>query len=111
MRPLVLTLSAALLLPACGVNEDNYQEKFVEAACDLYYECIEDFAGYWDDVDACVNDIMENLDPVDEDYADCEFNSKNARKCLDSYKEITCEDIESGEAEFDEAACQNVWEC
>ncbi|MBW1881235.1 MAG: hypothetical protein JRI25_21995 [Deltaproteobacteria bacterium] len=110
MRPLVLTLSAAFLPPACGINEDNYREKYIKVVCELYYECEEGFTAYWDDVDACVDDILDD-DTTDDDYADCAFDSKNARKCLDSFKAITCEQIDADEVEIDEEACDNIWEC
>jgi hypothetical protein len=111
MRLFVLSLSALLLLPGCGVNEDNYVEKFAKVVCELYYDCFEEFGEYWDDVDACVDETAELLDDGDESYTDCEFDSKNARKCIDSYEAITCEQIDANTYEIDEEACENIWAC
>ena len=117
MRHLVLALTAGLLLPACNtINQDNYLEKFIKVQCKIYNECYEeDFAEYWDDVDDCVDEGMEGLEGyqeyIEEYYADCEFSSKNAGKCINSYKKVSCEDLESDDYEIDEEACENIWEC
>jgi hypothetical protein len=111
MRRLVLVLAAGMLLPACGVNRDNYVEKFVKVRCELY-ECYEDFEEYWNDVDECVDEALGYLeDYLDEYYADCEFSRRNATKCINSYKKISCEDFESGDYEYDGEACEDIWEC
>jgi len=107
MRHLLLTLSAGLLLPACsGVNEDNFVEKFSKELCKIYDECYRgDFLEHWDDVDACVDELVSDFE--DADYSDCTFDEDNAKDCLDSLKKTECGDMDS----VDEEACDGVWEC
>jgi len=108
----MLALSTLVLLPACGVNEDNYVEKFAKVLCGLYDECYqEEFASYWDDVNQCVDELVDAMDEGGDYYADCTFDNKNAKDCIDSYKKVTCDDIEADTAEIDETACENIWEC
>jgi hypothetical protein len=76
------------LLFAC-LTAENYPEHFAQAYCEKLEECEDGFSDNYDDVDACVEDATEDLDP--EEYEDCEFDVEAAQGCLDAMKDADCD--------------------
>ena len=95
-------LSAILLTCACGPSEETYAQDFHDKLCVLQWDCQYDLM---DDM-GCGTTV-----PADQgDYADCDFDSEKARKCIEA--EWTCNTDYAG-FEFIEPAkvCNRVYRC
>ena len=90
---------AALLLCACGVNTDNFPDKYGHALCKVHYDCeISRFEAAYDDPKDCEEKIGDNvwrlLGGVTGEQ--CDFDKGAARDCLDDISKAECGALESG---------------
>ncbi len=106
MRGAILS---AVLLAACGVTEDNYDEKFASALCKYQSNCATAaFNAYYDDLADCVNDYADFTEAYAEYLTDCEFQKDRAADCLSS--------VQSAASSCDyndlyDNDCYYVWDC
>jgi hypothetical protein len=88
-----------LLLTACGVNEDNFADKFGHLLCSLSEECYEeDFDDAYDDFEDCLDDTTRLMEDV-QDYAEslCAIDYDIASECYADMKAMSCEEFEDGQ--------------
>jgi hypothetical protein len=92
-NPLLLSV----LLPACGLSEENFIEKAARKSCEAVFECAEeeDIDPKFDDEEEC-REFIEGLAQPQGDEADCEYDGGAARDCLDAYDEMDCDDVMGG---------------
>jgi hypothetical protein len=89
----------SVLLPACGLSEDNFLDKFANKSCDLYFDC-EDELEYdlkWDDKGECV-EFFEGITQEQGDEADCEYDEDAAHDCLAAIDDMECSDLDDGDS-------------
>lgn len=107
-------LLSLLFAVACApVTRDNYYERVSEVSCEKSEECQPDeFAASFDDVDQCVDFTLTFLNALggEDCYDTCDFDSGNAQKCVDSYRSMSCEEVEAGDYAPD-SACDEVYDC
>lgn len=105
-----LTLTAAVigLLAACGVNKNNFDDKFAESLCKAVRECSEAyFNSYWSSLDDCEEEYSDYYS--ESTIEDCDFDNKQARECLKAVDDYarSCDyrDIEGVDA------CAEIYDC
>ena len=95
-----------LVLGACGLNANNFDDRFAEELCKAYQECqAVYFNEYYDNVRECTDAITGYYGG--DYYADCDFDRKAAKDCLKRYKSFrrSCE----YEDLYDDDSCYMVW--
>lgn len=103
-----MALSMVVLLPACGVNKDNFSERFANKLCAFFAECQAPyFNEYYGSQDECVDSYMDYYAYTDY-YQGCEFNKSKAKDCLSSLDRAadSCR-----YQDFDYYACYEVYDC
>jgi hypothetical protein len=101
--------SVLLLLVAClGSTEKGFPDAYAEAVCRYDEHCHKSlFVEDYDDIDECVDDILDNVD----DGANCAFDTDEARTCLKEMRDAR-QDCDDGdripEACFDAFDCPGV---
>ncbi|MBW1879516.1 MAG: hypothetical protein JRJ84_14225 [Deltaproteobacteria bacterium] len=91
----IMTVAALAMLVGCGMSEDTYNDKALDAVCVWLVDCFD----LYTDVDACIAD-SETV-TVDDCY---DYSAKDAKECVDALEELTCDDIEMP------SACDNVYD-
>jgi hypothetical protein len=83
-------------LAACGLSEDQYQEKYLDKYCDQY--------------DTCDPEAQCDVDSFPDMYNNCDYEPKTARQCLQA--EWTC-NTDFDPIIFPEPAdiCEDVYVC
>ena len=108
----IALLPATLLVTSCGVNEDNFPEKYAKATCDQMFDC--EIQGYdtWEDETACREDIQDVWDDMKQmmDALGCSVDYDLAGDCLKDYRRASCEEIDSPTG-FTSSACEDMWIC
>jgi hypothetical protein len=98
-----------LLLAACGINEDNFADKFGALACDQYEDCEPDnFDDDYDSFDDCLDDAVPLFEEV-QDWGEevCGIDYDLATECYRDMKAMDCEEIEDGDAP---PSCDDIYE-
>lgn len=88
---------AALLLPACGLSEEQYQEGQREENCALVLDCADATtleALGWSTTEDCVASYNSAQDPIVPEG--CSYDSDAAAACLDEWAQLTCDDYPAG---------------
>lgn len=117
MRSLVLA-SLAFTIACAPATEEAFIEQYGEATCAKFEECFEDAFGLlYDSVDECADggaddsDEAEPNDAVDQCRKDhCEYDSAQAKACLDEIKKADCPNSATDFADLYEA-CDTVTTC
>jgi len=115
MRQLLfLGFSATLILPACGVSEEQKADQLTEAWCSRYKECRTDgFNKSWDSPGQCQNQESERwlnkLNSIDgETVLSCTFDEKQIKSCADALSAMDCDQFSNKDWEAD---CDAVLVC
>jgi len=90
----ILSVAALAMLVGCGMSEDSFKDKSLEATCQWLVDCFSLFA----DVDTCISE--SDTGTVDES---CEYDAKKAKECVDDLEALTCDDTEAP------ASCLDVY--
>lgn len=79
-----------LLLGACGVSEEKFQEQYAEKACTLTMECSADESGgfFFDSQEECESFFALALSLGTDG---CDYDKKAAKDCLNALDEATCD--------------------
>ena len=94
-----------------GANENNWREKSATVSCSMAKRCsTSQFYFHYDSMSDCVDEAQDLYD----DQADflensCEFDKKQARKCIRLMKR-SCKKI-GGEYDDLYDVCSQVWSC
>ncbi len=75
-------VAGLVFLAACGLSESKFNDELGKASCEWVVECFD----IYETVDECVTD-----NPPAEVPADCTYDAKKAKECLDAVKALTCE--------------------
>jgi hypothetical protein len=100
-----LTLSALPLFVACGYSESKFEDDFAAAFCDKATEL---------DCGECIEVTGDTTTTTTMDAADCDYDSKAAKDCVDG--EWTCTEITVPGADpiqfvTPPAICADVYDC
>ncbi|GEM_PF-2277669 len=108
-----LALGLAVVLPtltACYPDEEEFQAEQIAIVCNYMIECYSGDDSYvyfsFDSQSECEAFFSAFAGYYDDYYADCSYDKKQAKECLDAYGSITCDDYE-----WDDSACENVYSC
>ena len=96
----------ALLLPlltACGLSRDKFEEQFPEKLCTLEMECMADGSDSGFSLFDTQQDCEAFVGLFIAMSADCDYDKKAAKSCLDALDEATCDDDGSN------SECDNVF--
>jgi hypothetical protein len=93
-------LPLALLLIACGVNEDNFADKFAHVLCSQAEECYpDDFDDSYEDFGECLDDMAAYMDDVQRTAEQlCEIDYEIASECYADLKSMSCDEIDEGQS-------------
>lgn len=97
-----------LLAASCGVNKNNFADKYATAYCHMYSECQSAyFNDYYDSVKDCADNFSEYFDS--SYYDTCDFDKKSASACLKLIKSVekSCDFSEV----YDDDSCYYVYKC
>ncbi|MFT7517985.1 MAG: hypothetical protein ACI9MC_000109 [Kiritimatiellia bacterium] len=88
-----------LLIAGCGLNSDNYPDKYAKTLCDAYIDCeVNRFEEAYDDRKDCENAISDSvwrlLGGVTNE--ECPFDKGAAQTCLQDLKNATCDSLAAG---------------
>jgi len=100
------------LLVACGVDQDNFAEKFGEISCDQGLECELDGYDQYADADECVPQAAADWLAVAElgDEFDCSLDYEFAADCLKIFKKSDCDAVADRSWES-EGECAELFAC
>jgi len=114
---MMMALPAVLI--GCGVNEEQFEDEYLQATCDKLFECTDaadikaagDFWFFGADSAECY-DILSSGDTVADtgstEVAECTYDKSYAGECLADYEALSCEDYAA--ASFPDS-CNNVYTC
>ncbi len=103
--PIVLVVP----LVACGPSREDWWDALATAMCDTRFECeAQASLGYWEDEDACAEEILELVDK--DRYDACAYDRSSASDCLSAWNRVECEPLGQ---QYDDVAwwCDQVWSC
>lgn len=96
MAPREIWPIALLLgLSAC-YKEADYEAEYTEAICDKYFECYDEAQQEnlsWSSAEDCYE---ERDTPLVTEDSTCEFDSDNAKLCVEETRDLACADLYDG---------------
>ncbi len=111
-RKTLIGIGALTGLAACfgKVTEDNWGEKSAKAYCKFYKDCTTAyFFYYYDDLDDCVDEFVDDYEDAEDYYDDCDFDDDNAADCIDALGQ-SCKNAGEDLDDLYES-CWEVWDC
>ena len=103
---------SSLMSTGCALSEEKFQDRYFEAMCELYVNCLpegDESDLTFDSVEDCVT-IFSIV--RDDYYEDCEYDAEQGKACLDGFEAYAeeCESTDADDATW-AAACIAVYDC
>lgn len=94
-----------LVLAACGMSEDKFQDRFSELSCEALFECTDDavleFLPF-DSVDSCMKYMGLAWSSIPDD---CDYDPAAAKRCIKEVQDLSCD----GDNDTP-SACEDVYD-
>ena len=101
-------MGCSALLP---VSEDNFGARFASSYCKVWKKCYRgQYEDEFSDMADCRDEVADQYEDIEDMYDDwgCDFESDEAKSCLNSMAMDSCEDWYDGDMAGE---CDEVWDC
>lgn len=105
-----MTLLVLLLAQGCYTPQ-GYSHQIANGYCVRLQECDKgDFEDEFHDMEDCIDETLEVLEPVAECSMDekCEFDGEEAAECDEAIRTSDCDDFSDRDYWGD---CDDIWDC
>jgi hypothetical protein len=103
--------AALVVAGGCGIERDDFFERFSEELCQAYEKCEEGLLiGEWGTRDACEQaqlDVFYGQEAINLERG-CTWDDAAARQCLNAFRGRTCNALDTGEWSL---SCDGLWSC
>ena len=101
--------SLALLLAGCGIDEDNFEERFAQGICSTAERCHPDeFYETYEDLEGCLEATVPLVEDVQDVESPCAIDYELATECYRETMALSCEEVDDG---YQPEACEGYVVC